>query len=69
MGVRGHGVRDLADNLSLRLLDTPREPTTPLIKEYTLNHNIKAPKVYSLIRGYWVLWPCLAVCLVGLWLP
>ena len=28
------------------------------MKEYTLNHNIKAPKfeVYSLIRGYWALW-------------
>ena len=29
----------------------PREPNQyPLIKEYTLNHNIKAP---VLIKGYW----------------
>ena len=30
----------------------------PLIKEYTLNHNIKTPynSVYSLFKGYWALW-------------
>ena len=31
----------------------------PFIKEYTLNHNNKAPinlLVYSLIKGYWALW-------------
>ena len=30
----------------------------PLIQEYTLNHNTKDSifKVYSLIKGYWVLW-------------
>ena len=29
------------------------------MKDYTLNHTIKAPrifKVYSIIKGYWVLW-------------
>ena len=33
----------------------------PLIKECTLNHNMKAPiqiKVNSLIKVYWVLWAC-----------
>ena len=31
----------------------------PLIKEDTLNHNMKSLqqfKVYSLIKGYWALW-------------
>ena len=35
----------------------------PLIKEYTLNHNIQPLlfKVYSLIKGYWVLWVSIAL--------
>ena len=42
----------------------PRYPNTPyLIKEYTLNHNIQPTlfKVYSLIKGYWVLWVSIAL--------
>ena len=45
-----------------RTEDTQRSQY-PLIKEYTLNHNVEASlcKVYSLIKGYWVLW-VLRVC-------
>ena len=34
-------------------METAQRTQYPLIKEYTLNHNIKA--LYSLIKGYWVL--------------
>ena len=30
-------------NSLLQLKNPPRDPNTPLIKEYTLNHNIQAP--------------------------
>ena len=44
----------------------------PLIREYTLNHNIKAPicfRVYSLIKGYWALWEEVSSCMstAALW--
>ena len=45
---------------STALIGFSQRAQYPLIKEYSLNHNMKP--LYSLIKGYWALWVGLHDC-------